>query len=88
MITSLDNDFIESIIEKYGNKLLKINLSNNGKSVSFEIKTEWNYLVCRSMRCGIVFFCSQAVTGHTEQKNILTAPNTVTTMLFLLLRLM
>jgi hypothetical protein len=37
MITSLDNDFIESIIEKYGDKLIKINLSNNGKSVSFEI---------------------------------------------------
>ena len=36
MITSLDNDFIESIIEKYGDKLIKINLSNNGKSVSFE----------------------------------------------------
>jgi hypothetical protein len=41
MITSLDNDFIESIIEKYGKKLLKINLSNNGKSVSFGIKSEW-----------------------------------------------
>lgn len=37
MITNLDNDFIESIIEKYGNKLLKINLSNNGKTVSFVI---------------------------------------------------
>lgn len=36
MITSLDNDFIESIIEKYGDKLIKINLSNNGKSLSFE----------------------------------------------------
>ena len=31
MISSLDDDFIESIIEKYGSDLQKINLSNNGE---------------------------------------------------------
>ena len=31
MITTLDNEFVESIIEKYGTNLKKINLSNNGE---------------------------------------------------------
>ena len=34
MISSLDNSFIDSIIQKYGDNLHKINLSNNGTSVA------------------------------------------------------
>ena len=55
MITSLDNDFIESIIEKYGNKLLKINLSNNGKSVSFEFT--------------VISDCDDVVTNESKRAN-------------------
>lgn len=55
MITSLDNDFIESIIEKYGDKLIKINLSNNGKSVSFEFT--------------VISDCDDVVTNESKRAN-------------------
>ncbi len=34
---SFDDSFIQSIVEKYGNSLLKINLSNNGASYSMRL---------------------------------------------------
>jgi hypothetical protein len=31
MISNLDEDFVESIVQKYGTDIRKLNLSNNGR---------------------------------------------------------